>query len=199
MIPVRPQPEPKGFDARVRRPGRAWLARKGWDPQEPPRKASDLPPYWREVQKDLWDAYGGVCAYLCVFFSWPLGAQTTDHFVAKSRNAGQAYEWSNYRLACQGMNNKKGCYEDLLDPFEISEDTFCLDPVSGAMSPGPDLDGSLREKARRTIERLRLNDEETRRMRAGFLESYWKGHFSREYLRLQAPFVWYEADRQGLL
>lgn len=48
---------------------------------------------------------------------WPLGSHSTDHFIAKSSNTGQAYEWSNYRLSCLGANRSKNRFDDVLDPF----------------------------------------------------------------------------------
>lgn len=91
MIPVALQPEPAIFDERVRKRGQHWLREQGWPLEAPPVDASQLPAYWRETQKELWTAYSGVCAYLCIYFEWPLGAQSTDHFVAKSSHADEFY------------------------------------------------------------------------------------------------------------
>lgn len=107
MIPVKLQPEPDDFDKKVRQPGQTWLADHGIAPDAPPPKAADLPNYWIRSNKQLWDAYSGVCAYLAIYFEWVTGAATTDHFVAKSKHAGDAYEWVNYRLSCLGPNRKK--------------------------------------------------------------------------------------------
>ncbi len=90
MIPVTLQPEPAHFEATVRQRGHDWLRAKGWDLNAPAPTPGDLPTYWRATNKDLWQAYGGVCAYLCIYFDWALGAAATDHFIAKSANAGQA-------------------------------------------------------------------------------------------------------------
>lgn len=113
MIPVQEQKEPSHFDAEVRQRGLKWLKDNGIPLDQPPPKSSELPPYWQEIQYDLWQAYKGVCAYLCIYFDWPLGASSTDHFTAKSRHAGLAYEWSNYRLSCLGANRSKGKYDDV--------------------------------------------------------------------------------------
>lgn len=107
MIPVILQPEPEDFHMKVRQKGHDWLAKHGILLDQVPPKASDLPNYWVASNKALWDAYSGVCAYLAIYFEWSLGAASTDHFIAKSQNAGAAYEWANYRLSCLGANNKK--------------------------------------------------------------------------------------------
>lgn len=199
MIPVSPAPEPSTFDEEVRNPGLCWLAEKGWAANEPPAKAGDLPPHWQKVSKDLWSTYGGVCAYLAVYFPYPLGAHSTDHFVAKSKNAGLAYEWSNYRLSCLGANRRKGRFDDILDPFEIDDHTFELNLASGEISPNPGNSEDVIRRAEETILRLRLNDPMTKEMRAQQYEDYCRGDISVNYLERNSPFVHYEATRQGLL
>lgn len=199
MIPVTRQPAPADFEDKVRTPGRTWLQNNGIPFDQPPPKASDLPTYWRETQKDLWDAYNGVCAYLCIYFAWPLGAHSTDHFIAKSTHAGQAYEWSNYRLSCLGMNRSKNKFDDILDPFELRPDTFVLNLASGKISPAPGIHVDVKRMVIKTIKRLKLDDPETQRMRAEHFTDYCTGDISEPYLRRKSPFVWYEAHRQGLL
>ncbi len=199
MIPVAPQPEPDDFDAKVRRPGLAWLAERSWPVDEPPPQPSTLPPYWREVQFDLWSRCSGVCAYLSIYFEWALGAHSTDHFVAKSGHAGMAYEWQNYRLSCLRANRSKNRFDDVLDPFEIADHTFVLNLASGAISPNPALDATIKDKASKTIERLRLDDPNTRRMRTDHMDELQRGHVSPDYLRKNSPFVWIELHRQGQL
>ena len=96
MIPVTLQPEPVDFDVRVRQRGHAWLETNEIALDAAPPKASSLPNYWSWSNMRLWEAYSGVCAYLAIFFEWSTGAGSTDHFIAKSVRAGDAYEWSNY-------------------------------------------------------------------------------------------------------
>jgi len=198
MIPVTPQPEPADFDDRVRQPGLQWLNGRGIPLDQPPPDPKALPTYWRRSQKKLWQAHQGVCSYLCIYFAWPLGAQSTDHFIAKSRNAGQAYEWENYRLSCLGMNRFKSRFDDILDPFEIAPDTFVLNLASGEIKPNEELSPEMKKKANKTIKRLRLDDPETNRMRGEYYSEYLKG-VPEWKLKKDSPFVWYEANRQGLL
>jgi uncharacterized protein (TIGR02646 family) len=147
----------------------------------------------------LWTAYEGVCAYLCIFFEWPLGAQSTDHFIAKSRLAGQAYEWSNFRLSCLGMNRAKNRFDDILDPFEIAADTFVLNLATGEIKPNPQLPKPMRKLAEATIERLGLREPDTTEMRARHFQDYLEHHVDEHHLKRWSPSVWYEARRQGLL
>ena len=201
MMPVCVQPEPAKFDERVRQRGHRWLVDKGWAMGAPAPDASALPTYWRETQRELWSAYGGVCAYLCIFFEWASGASSTDHFVAKSVNAGQAYEWDNFRLSCMGANRNKGRFDDVLDPFAMSEFAFELNLANGEMLPGRHLalDDAVRGMAMTTIERLHLNDVETAGMRAQHVTDYLNRDVSADYLRRRSPFVWAELVRQGVI
>lgn len=95
MIPVQLQPEPLDFDKKVRQPGHQWLLRNNIDLNQPPPAPSALPAYWQKGTEWLWRSYCGTCAYLAIYFELPSGAGSTDHFVAKSADAGQAYEWAN--------------------------------------------------------------------------------------------------------
>ena len=199
MIPVAEKPEPAGFDDQVRQPGLKWLQDNRVALDQPPPDPAKLPTYWRRTQRQLWTAYDGVCAYLCIYFEWRLGAQSTDHFIAKSRLAGQVYEWSNYRLSCLGMNRAKNRFDDILDPFEIAAETFLLNLATGEIRPNPQMPDDVQALAQATIERLKLHDPETNTMRATHFEYYLRGDVSAGFLQRYTPFVWYEARRQGLL
>lgn len=198
MIPVILQPEPADFDQNVRYPGRAWLECKGIALNSAPPKASDLPNYWTHSNQQLWDAYSGVCAYLAIFFEWVTGAASTDHFVAKSKNAGDTYEWRNYRLSCLGPNRNKGKFDDVLDPIGLQPDTFVLNLITGEISPNPAIDKDSKTSARKMINRLKLNSVEHNRMRSKHYGRYLRKK-DEVTLKELSPFVWYEAQRQGLL
>lgn len=198
MIPVTLQDEPGDFDRKVRQPGLAWLARQGIASNGPLPKNTKIPNYWSYSNEALWRAYGGICAYLAIYFEWVTGAASTDHFVAKSKNAGQAYEWSNYRLSCLSPNRNKNKYDDVLDPIGLAADTFVLNLVSGKISPNPSLDHATAVLANKTIKRLKLDSPEHNHMRQHHYNKYLRHKDSRT-LRETSPFVWYEAQRQGLL
>ncbi|GHV88044.1 hypothetical protein AGMMS50267_04040 [Spirochaetia bacterium] len=198
MIPVVLRPEPQDFDVKVRQPGLAWLAKNGINPNGPPPKAGDLPPYWQNYTEQIWNVYGGVCAYLALYFPFVLGAASTDHFIAKSQHAGKAYEWSNYRLSCLGANRKKWAYDDVLDPMKLAPDTFFLDLANGAIFPNPSLAVAQKDAAKDTIDRLELDSPNNRRWRAGHYTDYIQGHCDLDYIKRHSPFVHYEIIRQKL-
>ena len=204
MIPVRPQTPPKNFDAKVRVPGLAWLATNNIPLAGKIPKGTKLPPHWRSVLPALHKKYDGVCAYLCVFDHRETGGVSTDHYVAKSRAAGQAYEWSNYRLACTAMNTKKRDYATVVDPFTLPGDSYRLDLVTGKMFPNPALPEATQRVLRVSMRRLGL-DRPNRAMRAKYVGEYiaMRGPAPNpaveDHLKRHAPFVWYEAQRQGLL
>ncbi|AYH49702.1 hypothetical protein B6N31_19645 [Dickeya fangzhongdai] len=201
MIPVVLQAEPDDFDVEVRQRGHNWLSKKGIALNAPPPKASDLPSYWTHSNYSLWESYCGVCAYLAIYFEWVTGASSTDHFVAKSHNAVDAYEWNNYRLSSLGPNRNKNDFDDVLDPISLQPDTFVINFLSGEISPNYALypNGSpYATQAESTISRLRLDSQEHRRMRTRHFEKYINGDWSLNSLKDDSPFVYAEIVRQGL-
>lgn len=199
MIPVVPQPEPADFDAEVRKKGLAHLTRKGIPLDQPLPPKVDIEPYWRACLTDLHQAYGGICAYLGVFFERVMGGGSVDHFIAKSRNAGLAYEWSNYRLACSTMNSRKREYSDVLDPFFLAPDLFRLQLSTGHIYPNPRLEARAMLIVDETIARLGLDDPQCRDLRTRWYQDYLEHSLPADYLKRKSPFVWQEANRQGLL
>lgn len=199
VIPVAPQPEPPSFERRVRRRGLAWIRKKRLSLDGAVPEGVAIPDYWRECLGELHRAYRGICAYVCVYIEPIAGQPSVDHFVAKSRRLDQAYEWANYRLACSRMNSRKREFDDVLDPFSLASGTFQLEFGSGKIFPNPDLPPDARALAERTIERLGLDDAECRKLRVEYFTEYAGGHISEDYLHRRCPFVYEEADRQGLL
>ncbi len=198
MIPVTLQPPPANFATLVQQPGLAWLAQQGISPNAPPPKASDLPNFWTRTNKQLWDAYSGVCAYLATYFEWGIGASSTDHFVAKSKNAGEAYNWDNYRLSCLGANRNKNKFDDVLDPIGLEPDSFLLNLTSGKIRPNPVHSAQHRWSVRRTIRRIDLNSPEHCAMRARRFRDYLRNQDAIA-LEFYSPFVFHEAQRQGMI
>lgn len=198
MIPVTLQQEPVGFDVNVRQKGQCWLIDHGFVlcASAPPK--TKLPNCWSWSNELLWKAYSGTCAYLAIYFEWPTGASSTDHFVPKSKHVGLAYEWDNYRLSCLSPNRNKNKYLDVLDPVGLAPDTFVLNLVSGRIKPNPLLVDPQRTAALKTIKRLKLNSAHHKAMRARHFSEYI-AHGHQPTLQKYSPFVWYEASRQGLL
>ena len=200
MIPVQPQPEPGFFDAEVRAKGLAHLKAKGYALDQPLPAGATIEPHWRgDCLTALHQAYGGVCAYLCVFVERITGGMSVDHFIAKSALAGLSYEWSNYRLACSVMNSRKRDFDDVLDPFELEPDWFHLDLTCGRIFPNPELEPAQTALVTQTISRLGLDDPLCRELRVRWFDEYLTEPLPESYLRRKSPFVWAEAQRQGLL
>lgn len=200
MISVQPQPEPGFFDAEVRAKGLAHLKAKGYALDQPLPAGATIEPHWRgDCLTALHTAYGGVCAYLCVFVERITGGMSVDHFIAKSALAGLSYEWSNYRLACSVMNSRKRDFDDVLDPFALEPDWFRLDLTCGRIFPNPDLEPAQTALVTQTISRLGLDDPLCRELRVRWFDEYLTEPLPESYLRRKSPFVWAEAKRQGLL
>ena len=199
VIHVDQQPEPHDFDKKVRRKGLDWLRNQTFNIHGPVPKGIDIPRYWSACLKDLYDSYGGYCAYLAVFFELTTGGATVDHFIAKSSNVLLAYEWSNYRLSCSRMNSRKREYDDVLDPFSIEDGWFHLELVTGHIFPNQELSDEIKAGVQKTIDRLKLDDGANKEMRARHFQYYCEGKVDSEYLKKHSPFVWMEANRQHLL
>ena len=188
MIHVDRQPEPAYFDVKIRKPGAAAVAR-GADP---------LPALWRDCLLDLHRSYRGVCAYLCIYIPRGSGARTVEHFIAKSSDPAQAYEWDNYRLACSLMNARKNAFDDVIDPFDLENEWFRLEFSALQIQPNPALPQNSRDAVQDTIDRLGLDDEECREARAEWYDEYIAGYIDFDFLRRKCPFVAMEMERQGL-
>ncbi|MFO7563943.1 MAG: hypothetical protein R6X02_14950 [Enhygromyxa sp.] len=158
-----------------------------------------LPPTWRHCLPQLYDAYAGICAYLCVYIERVTGARTTDHFVARSREPHLAYEWSNFRLACSLMNSRKGAVAEVLDPCEIEDGWFELGLPGFGVKPGSGLSPTVRRAVEVTIAKLGLDDWECRDLRRKHILDYQTGRVDLRWLERESPFVARELRRCGLL
>ena len=202
MIRVTPAPEPESFDRVVRQPGlRALgrLAEREYSGLRDAIPAGKFPPLWRDSMDDLLARYARVCAYLCLHIPRGTGAATVDHMVPKSRSWELAYEWSNYRLACSLMNSRKGVAPVVLDPFEVEDGWFVLEPVEFQVFAARGLSQSVANRIDETIGLLGLNDQRCRDARVGYAQDYWDGHVTFDYLTRHAPFVARELQRLGRL
>ena len=217
MIPVEKAPKPKDFDERVRKPGlRAIDEMLGRPPRYPRAKgkpfkrvngakrpqdipADRLPSYWTRALPDLMTGYRQVCAYSCLRIHPVTGAQSVDHFAAKSKRWDKIYTWSNYRLCCSMMNAGKREFSDVLDPFEVEHGWFQLELVGFQVVADLSLPLRTRKKVDSTIERLALNRTALRRAREHDAERYWARDVSLRVLREESPFVALELHRQGRL
>ena len=214
MIRVAPAPEPKNFNKLVRQPGSSALAelvgeaptikRPGKRRAPIAHKRDEIPPksfpdYWTKAIKDLLEAYGRICAYVCCYIEPVTGMPTVDHMIAKSHRWDQVYEWRNYRLACSLMNSRKSNVAHVLDPFDVGNGWFELELVGYQLKPAGQLDPRTRDRVAKTIDQLKLNDEDCRELREHYASAYLTGEIRLSFLERRAPFIAIELRRQGKL
>lgn len=213
MIPVEEAPKPKGFDAKVRRPGLRAIAEMVG--KKPPYKrtrgkpfkkiasrerdipSDKFPPYWTRALDDLMKAYGEICAYSCFRIHPVTGGRSVDHFAPKSRSFRDIYRWSNYRLCCTRMNTRKLDFGTVLDPFTIQPGWFQLELLGFQVVPDSSLPQQTRDQIQDTIDRLGLNDFRTDREKDA--ERYWNHDISLRVLKEESIFVAVELHRLGKL
>lgn len=192
MIPVKKQPPPADFAEKVAIPGNRLLS------ENPHPKKSELKPYWRRIERELYEAYNHICAYSCLRIERVTGGRTVEHFKPTSKYPEEAYAWDNYRLVCWRLNGRKRNYEDVLDPFTLEDGWFVIDFPSLLIYPGKHLSEEQAKQVKDTIKRLKLNDEESVADRQDKLRKYVMYVLPFEYLEEIAPFIALELKRQGL-
>ncbi|HEY1529166.1 MAG TPA: hypothetical protein VGH51_23305 [Candidatus Angelobacter sp.] len=190
MIPVAMQPEPATFTAQVRNPGRAFLRHT----PRPTKDEFDRHAYWSRCMPELRSGYSDVCAYLS---SWIPTQASLDHFLPKSLYAIQAYEWSNYRLAHEKINNWKSKSTGVLDPFSVRAGWFVLDFASFFVNPAGELQPHIADPIRHTISALHLNDDQFLKLRYNVLKDYSNRDTTLQFLQRRYPFIAAELQRQG--
>lgn len=193
MIHIDLKPEPLDFDIRVRQPGNTFLSTHPTPNSNQWRKHN----YWTRCSAQLYQAYGGICAYSGQWFSRTISTVSVDHFYPKSTHQEKAYEWDNYRLTTQVMNNYKGD-KIVMDPFEIENGDLVLDFPSCLVKPKKDMTPALKSKAKSTIQILHLNDEEHANQRCEIIMEYISGNVSKQFLQAKYPFIASELERQDL-
>lgn len=198
LIRVSAATEPTDFDRKVRTPGAAFL-RATPNPTNQQWRGYD---YWRRALGDLYNAYGGMCAYCA---SWTYRPQqttrpqdgTVDHFIPKSAMPAEAYEWRNYRLSRSRLNMHKGDHQDVLDPFTVVQGWFKLDFRTFLLAPNQALSPEDRARVIATIERLQLNtDNDYVNERVGAIREYSLGKVTLEQLAKSYPFFAAEIQEQ---
>jgi hypothetical protein len=191
VIPVKPQPEPVDFAANVRAPGQAFLRMT----RRPTRQDYLGRQYWRACLQQLYNAYGKVCAYSSM---WIPTGYTVDHFRPKQKYPNLAYEWSNYRLALDLVNNNKGDSEVVLDPFLVQNGWFILDSASLWIQPEPALGPAIKARVKTSIDVLKLNHPRLVNYRFDILRGYIEGKQPLDSVEEKFPFIAAEIKRQGI-
>ena len=180
MIPVRRVNKPRGFDAKVKVPGNAWLANN---------PAAVRPPaLWAPCTSQLSDGFGNLCGYAAMHD--PTGG-TVDHFLSFKHHRHLAYEWSNYRFASGPLNSSKRDADDaVLDPFEVGAGWFEVILPSLQMRVTAAVPAAYRAKAEFTLNRLKLRDgERVIRWRRSWYVMYTSGQLTLDGLRTVAPLL----------
>ena len=192
LIPVSLQIEPHNFDVDVRIPGKKFLAKTPNPTSEEFKKNS----FWKNIAKEIYEAYSRVCAYTCNYIEAPSG--TIDHFKSKSSHPQLAYEWENYRLCVHRVNGYKGV-NDIIDPFIVRPGWFVIDFPSCLVKPGDGLEESIRMQVEETIKILRLNDDDSFvQDRCEMMLMFAKKEVALEFLKKRRPFLAVEIERQGI-
>lgn len=188
MIPVDKVKKPRGFDAKVKVPGNAWLA------DHP--KSQRPPALWAPHTAALSEGFDNLCGYAAMFD--PTGG-TVDLFLSFKHHPALAYEWSNYRFASGPLNSSKRNADDaVLDPFEVGAGWFEIILPSLQMRLTDAVPVALREKATFTMKRLKLRDgERVIRWRQSWYRTYTNGQLTLEGLRVVAPLLAAAVDSQA--
>jgi hypothetical protein len=194
---VKAQPEPAGFDASVRRPGKRFLATLPGGTTTVTNEKFKGQNHWKSAAKELYEAYGHICAYSCMYI--PTTTGTIDHFQPKTRRPDLAYEWSNFRLAIHKMNSNKGDRTDILDPFTVGPGWFVLDVPSCLLRPGDGLTPEQKQSVETTISALKLNDDDILvQERCDIMLDFAKGDVKMPHLQKRYPLLAAEIVRQGI-
>lgn len=180
MIPVARVGEPIGFDAKVKEPGNAWLA-KNPTAQRPPA-------LWAPYTATLSEGFADLCGYAAMHD--PTGG-TVDHFLSIKHRRDLAFEWSNYRFASGPLNSSKRNADDtVLDPFEVGAGWFEIILPSLQLRMTDAVPAALRPKAEYTLVRLKLRDgERVIRWRRSWYRMYTDGQLTLDGLRAVAPLL----------
>ena len=188
MIPVAKVKKPRGFDAKVKTPGDAWLAGHP--------TAARPPALWAPYTSTLAERFGNLCGYAAMHD--PTGG-TVDHFLSYKRHRHLAYEWTNYRFASAPLNSSKGTADDtVLDPFEIGAGWFEIMLPSLQMRLTDAVPPAMRAKAEFTLNRLKLRDgERIIRWRQSWYRMYTVGKLTLDGLRAVAPLLAAAVEAQG--
>lgn len=196
VIRVDQQPEPASFDRTVRKPGQKFLTPFLVSNKKPTNKQFSKKNYWKNSINDLYAAYQGICAYTCFYCLKPA---SVDHFLPKSKRPDLAYEWSNYRLCKPRVNNHKDDSMEIIDPFSVKTGWFVLDFPSCLVRPNDSLPASLTTKISKTIEILKLNDDDVFvQERCDLMVEYAENKVTLDHLKKRYPFLALEIVRQGI-
>jgi hypothetical protein len=187
MIRVAPVPEPRDFDTKVRRPGRAWLQQN-----PPPKRPRD---FWSPFRHALAAGFAHRCGYTAMFD--PVGS--VDHYLSVKNERELAYEWDNYRYCQEWLNkSKRNVDEKVLDPHEVGDGWFEILLPSLQLVLTDKVPPAQRARAQHTLTRLHLRDDErVLRQRREWYRMYLDAELSLEGLRKKAPLIADAVEKQA--
>lgn len=180
MIPVARVKKPRGFDAKVKKPGDAWI-KSNPDAKRPPA-------LWSAYASDLAAGFGNLCGYAAMLD--PTGG-TVDHYLSYKKYPELTYEWRNYRYASAVLNASKRTADDrVLDPYEVHAGWFEILLPSLQMRATDAVPAALKAKAEYTLDRLKLRDgERVIRWRQAWYDMYLAGKLTLPGLAEVAPLL----------
>jgi hypothetical protein len=194
MIRIPLHPQPRNFEAKVRAPGRRFLART---PHPRPHEWQKHN-YWSFIHGDLVELYSGICAYCA---SWmPADASnhqmrsSVDHFIPKTKSPPDAYEWQNLRICRRRMNQNKG-EEMILDPVTIVNGSFQLDFDTFLISADRRLKRHDQDRIEGTIDQLDLNHADYVGERTDVIHQYCLNEIDFRKVERRFPFIATEMQR----
>ncbi|MCP4214194.1 MAG: hypothetical protein GY765_06035 [bacterium] len=194
MIPVRKQPEPEDFAILVRERGEEFLKECPIPDSEEWKKHS----YWQDVLDHMGKSYKDTCAYSALWIPPEKNLiRSIDHFIPKSKMPSLAYSWDNFRYVSRAMNSNKGT-KSIIDPFTLKPGWFEIDFEIFEIRPGKCLSVDEAELVLSTIRILKLDKEEHRNACQRWVMDYCKGYITFAYLKIKAPFIAAELERQDL-
>lgn len=190
LIQLALTPEPSSFNSSVRVPGERLLERGT------PSCSKKFKNFWKSISHDLHRSYDGICAYSCMYVMPP---GSVDHFLPKMQFPELAYEWQNYRLSSQRLNQHKGDSVSVIDPFAVREGWFIIDFPSCLVKAGHGVSAAVTTQIDKTIEVLKLNDDDTLvQERCDIMLEYADGNVTIDFLTRRYPFLAQEIIRQGV-
>ncbi len=186
---------PSNYETDVKTPGEDFL-RLNSNPSHRDWKRHN---YWSKIHTDLYELNSGLCQYCA---SWSPRSSSSnssnkhtsvDHFLPKNKYAHLAFEWSNYRLCRVRLNNYKSDFEDVLDPYAISNEWFFLDFSSFLIKPLAGINDEKKTQIINCISRLRLNrDNDYVNERISVIKEYTLGRFNFDFIQEKYPFIAYQ-------
>jgi hypothetical protein len=186
MIHVTPPAEPSDFDQKARQPGNAWLAQNLDDNGQLPT-GKRPPDKWTPFKAQLAAGFSNRCGYAAMYE--PVG--TVDHYLSCDNHPRLAYEWQNYRYVSGWINASKGTLDDrVLDPYNIQNGWFEILLPSLQLVLTEALPAGERQRAKFTLERLHLRDDERIiRQRQQWCGLYQEGKLTLAGLEMVAPLI----------